>query len=314
MHRPEYIQIINDASTSLGIEVKCLTNNWVIQLSKEKILHYIIGYTFPLNSADCYKIAQNKNVCSDIFSLKGIPNVPHELLLSPRILQKRGNKNGNYHQIEEFKSMYDFPFLIKKNNSSKGEGVYLINSETDLENVLGNVYLTDASLCLSPFRENIREYRCVILDAECLVCYEKKIPFLLGNDKQSVLALLSDFLEKNKCKNTKNAFHDSLLPNLQYIPKINEKIFLQWKHNRFLGTSYEIVSNRDIEVLAIEAANAINGRFVCVDIIESKRFGLEVLEINASVSIHFPITHPKSGHLFDKETDIYKLALEKLFN
>src|SRR6266516_2524672 len=133
MHRPEFIKQIDHAASSLEIDVTYLTGNWAIQLAKDGVTKFIVGYTFPLNDAACFKIVRNKNLCSEILTANNIPNVPHKLILSPDILQKRKNKIGNFKIIEQFISENGFPLLVKKNNSSKGEGVYLLNNEPELE-------------------------------------------------------------------------------------------------------------------------------------------------------------------------------------
>lgn len=316
MHRPEYIQLIKEIAPKLGIKVDFFSNNWAIRLRKDRITKFIVGYALPLNDSTCYKIVRNKNVCSEILTSNNIPNVPHQLILNPAVLEKRKSPTGNFKIIEQFILQNGFPLLIKKNNSSKGEGVYLINSEPELETVLSKVYTTDISLCLSPFRANIREFRNVVLDGRCLLSYEKKIPFILGDGRRTILELLSEFLKTNAATNSKigNLFNESLMTRLNDVPNKEEKIFLQWKHNRFIGTRYELIENDELKQLSIDATNAINGRFVSVDIIQSEKFGSEVLEINASVGIHFPIYYSNSEKVYEKELEIYSLAFKKMFD
>lgn len=315
MHKPEYISKINEAAASLGIKVGYLTGNWAIQLSKDNLTKYIVGYAFPLNDATCFKIVRNKNLCSDVLTANHIPNVPHQLILSPDVLQKRKSTTGNFKFIQQFISENGFPLLIKKNNSSKGEGVYLINSEPELENILAKIYLSDMSLCLSPFRENIREFRNIVLDGECLLSYEKQIPFIVGDGNRTVIELLSELLKKHQEINEKsdNLFESPLVSRLNDVLKENDKLFLQWKHNRNIGSRYEIIENNEIKQMAVASARAVNGKFVSVDIIQSEKFKLEVMEINASVGIHFPIYCPKSEVAYEKGLEIYKLALQKCF-
>lgn len=316
MHRPEYIKLIEAAALTLGIDVKHLSDNWAIQLSKDGVTKFIVGNTFPLNDSACYKIAGNKNLCSDILTENNIANVPHQVMFSPSVLERRRSEKGNFEIIQQFISENGFPLLIKKNNSTKGEGVYFLNNEAELENALTKVYATDSTLCLSPYRENIREYRNIVLDGVCLLSYEKQIPFVTGDDKRSFLELLSEFVKKNSSNSVKpeKFFDTSLMKNINYIPMKNEKIFLQWRHNRFLGTRYELVDNPQIQKLAINAAKAITARFASVDIIHSEKFGLEILEMSPSVSIHFPIFSPATSADYDKEVEVYRLALKETFN
>jgi len=317
MHRPKYIKLIEEASIPLGVKVKHLSDNWAMQLTKNRSVKFIIGNTFPLNDSACYKITGNKNLCSDILTENNIPNVPHKLLFSPSVQERRKNEKGNSEIIQQFILDNGFPFLVKKNNSTKGEGVYIIKNEVELENVLTKVYSTESTLCLSPFRENIREFRNIVLDGTCLLSYEKQIPFLIGDGKRSIIDLLSEFLKDNKSKEEtklEKPFDPSLIKNLNIIPLRNEKIFLQLKHNRFLGTKYEEVHNSEIEKIAVDAAKAITARFVSVDIIHSEKFGFEILEMSPSVIIHYPINSSTAFNDYDREVEIYRLALKKLFN
>ena len=315
MHRPNYIELIEEASISLEIECKHLSEDWAIQLRKNGLTKYIIGNTFPLNDASFYKISGNKNLCSDILEFHSIPNIPHKVLLNPSLLLRRGKANGNQITINNFISEHGFPFLLKKNNSSKGEGVHLVKNEVEFENSLLNIFSTDSTLCLSPFRENTREFRLIILEGKCLLAYEKQIPFLIGDDRHNVLELITAYLKNKNIDKVKpeKYFNLSLLERINYVPKLNEKIYLQWKHNRFLGTSYRTIYNQEIINLAIKATIATNANFATVDIIDSDKFGLEVLEMSPSVSIHYPLIDSESRTNFLNEKQIYELALKKLF-
>lgn len=316
MHSPEFIKLIKEAALSLDIQAKCISDNWAIQLSKGNEVKFIVGYTMPLNDSTCFKIARNKNLCSEILTINKIPNVPHQLILNPLILQKRKVKQGNYVLIQNFVSENGFPLVVKKNNSSKGEGVYFINSEPALENVLSKVYATDISLCLSPYRQNAREFRNVILDGHCVLSYEKIIPFIIGDGRLTAIDLISKFIKENNLEISKPTvfFESPLSIRLDETPKEGEKHFLHWKHNRVPGMKYEVVDNFDISQLAVNAAKSINGRFVSVDIILSKKYGFEVLEINSSVGIHYPIYYPGSQNTYNEVPEIYKLALKKIFD
>ena len=117
MHKPQFIKIIDEVANILEIKTTHFSENWGIKLSKDGVSKFIIGNTFSLNNASSNKIAQNKNLCSEILNLNNIANVPHKLLFSPTILQKRNCKNGNREAINQFIKENGFPFLIKKNNS-----------------------------------------------------------------------------------------------------------------------------------------------------------------------------------------------------
>ncbi|HZZ74669.1 MAG TPA: hypothetical protein VFE04_02040 [Puia sp.] len=314
MHSPEYVRLISDEAQSLGMEVEFFTGNWAIRLTKNGLSKFIVGYTFPLNDSACYKMIRNKNLCSEVMTAGKVPNVPHQVMFSPVVLEKRKHKTGNFTILQSFIAENGFPLIVKKNDSTKGEGVYLVHNEPELENVLSKVYATDIVFCLSPYRKDIREYRNVVLDGECLLSYEKQIPCLTGDAHKSVIELLADYVRSNSAMLQKKGklMDPDLTRKFTEIPAAGEKIPLQWKHNRLLGSRYEIVEDEAMKVLAIQAAAAIGARFVSVDIIHSEAFGLEVLEINASVGIHFTFVDPGSPD-YRRAADVYRAALTQIF-
>ncbi|MFP5041623.1 RimK family alpha-L-glutamate ligase [Parasediminibacterium sp. JCM 36343] len=315
MHNSHYIKIITEAANAMGIDVELLAEDWAIELKRGESTKYIIGYLFPLNDATTCKIANNKNLCSEILSRRNVPNVPHQITFSPSKLVERRKTIGNSGLFENFIFKYGFPFLVKRNNSSKGRGVFLVKNEAEFENILSKLYSIDDAFSLSPFRKEIREYRCIVLDGECLLVYEKQIPFIIGNGISTILELLAAFINdfKGKMNSKKPVFDESMALRFSEIPTKGEKVFMQWQHNRFLGTTYKKITDVRIVDLAIEAAEAIGARFVSVDIIQSEKFGLEVLEINASVVIHSPIISGSEGTQFDGTGKIFQLAIRKAF-
>ncbi|MBS1776157.1 MAG: hypothetical protein JSS64_07735 [Bacteroidetes bacterium] len=314
MHSPDYIKLITEAASHLKIEASSFSENWAIKLSKSGINKFIIGYTFPLNDSACYKIARNKNLCSEILSHNYIPNIPHHLIFSPTILKKRNTKKGNFEILQKFIAENGFPLLIKKNNSSGGDGVFFITGEPELEDIISAIYHTDSTLCLSPYRDNIREYRNIVLNGKCLITYEKVRQFISGDGKKTILQLLSDY-KRDKLQGVSkgDSFVDnSLIKRLNEVPEQNKKVFLQWKHNASEGTKYEIVNNEELQRLSVKAADAINANFVSVDIAHTNKFGFEIMEVNASVVLHQFASISIDN--YSKALEIYKLALQSLFS
>lgn len=313
MHNPEFVKAINQAASELGITTEHFPTNWAVKLVRGNDVRFIVGYTLPLNNSVSYKIARSKNLCSEILSANEIKNVPHQLLLTPTVLLRRKNGLGNTMEIQQFISDNNFPFLVKRNNSSKGDGVFLIQTETELEQVLSDIYSTDSTLCLSPYRKIISEFRNIVLNNRCLLSYEKKIAFITGDGKSLVIELLTEYLKnyQDAKANPDNLFDESLLKRLKEVPKKNEKIFLHWKHNASFGTDYEIVNNESMKQMAVKATEAINAKFVSVDIVYSEEYSLEVLEINASVVLNaFSAVCPEN---FKLAVEIFKEALIETF-
>lgn len=312
MHKTEYINIINEAASKIGITVDHFSDNWAIKLTKNQAIKFIVGYTFPINNSACYKIARSKNLCSEILKVKGVPNVPHYLLYSPSVMKRRGLSIGNSEIIKGYLSKHGYPFVIKKNNSSRGDGVYLITTEPEMEDVLAKIYTTESTLCFSPYRPNIQEFRNIILNGNCLLSYEKQRPFVLGNGKSTLLELLSAYQKSHKNLSSKGLlFDDTIAKGFNSIPAQNEKVYLHWKHNNAWGVSYQLVEIEELKTIAISAAEAIDAKFVSVDVIYSKQHGFEVMEINASVVVNMFAT--QCAENYRKVVDLFTMALQDVF-
>lgn len=313
MLKPQFIKLIKTAAESLGITLSLFSDDWAIELTKNDLTKYLVGNTLPLNDSVTYRIVRNKNLCSDILDKHSIANVPHKLLFSPSVLMRRNQSKGNMGELQDFIMRNNFPLIVKLNNTSGGEGVYLVSNEPELENVLSSIYKKESTLCLSPFRTILNEYRCVVLNGKCLLLYEKLRPFVTGDGKKTLFDLIYEFYKSNYEKKEKleDLFDANLLVKLNCIPKENERTYLQWKHNSSFSTSCLELHNEDILKIALEAAKVINAKFVSVDIIYSRENGYEIMEINASVLLN--LFSSMSIENFEKAVQIYSLALREVF-
>jgi glutathione synthase/RimK-type ligase-like ATP-grasp enzyme len=313
MHKPAYIKIIEEAAERLDITVRHFSNNWAINLSKSGTTKFITGCTFPLNDSSTYKIARNKNICSDVLNECAIPNVPHQLIFSPTILNIRKNGDGNLNFINHFINENKFPFLIKKNNSSKGDGVFKINNFTELEDILSKTYITDNVLCLSPFRIVRHEYRNIVLNGTCLLSYEKLRPSIVGDGNKTAIELLIHFYGIHNLSHNSYELFSELMSSGTANAALGrgEEIALQWKHNTSPGSSCKVSDIEDVKSLAIKSARAINAKFVAVDIIYSLEFGYEVLEINASVVLNLFSSISDDYHHI--AVDVFEEAIKSVF-
>lgn len=313
MHDIEFIRLIEESAQSLGIEVQHFADNWAMKLSKGENTHFIVGYTLPLNSAVSMKIVRNKNVCNEILTSAGVPNVPHQLIYTPAMLLTLGRTNGNRELINEFISSGGFPLLVKRNDSSRGEGVCLVHNETELERALNRFYAGDRTICLSPYREITHEYRNIVLDNRCLLTYEKERPFVVGDGTRKLIQLIGAFVGDNhKSAGSRDIFDESLLDELNNVPAKGERVVLHWRHNASIGTSYRLVNDRETEKIALRAVSAVNARFVSVDVISSEEHGAEVIEINSSVVMSAFSASSMSHH--SEALRVYSGALQAVFD
>ena len=105
------------------------------------------------------------------------------------------------------------------------------------------------------------------------------------------------------------------LLDLDYIPAVDEKIDISWKHNVSGGATPTILQKGDlynrIEELAIKAGRAINMKFATIDIIETTDNNLYVLEINSGIGATIFTETVEGADEIIK--NIYRQALTKLF-
>lgn len=307
------VEIYKKAAVNQKITAKVITNNGLIELQKGTKRKYIIGYTLPINDAATYKILREKNLCSDLLSFKGIKNVPHRLLVHPVIELKKKYCDGNYNKISSFIRKYNFPIVIKKYDSSKGEGVYLAKNYSELEFVITKLFQSENYICLCPFRKIKAEYRAIVYNNNCLLCYEKIIPHIEGNGEKNSIELIAEYLNDINFTiwdyycNLKH--RDFIAPNK--ILKKKEKLRLHWKYNNNKGYTYKETNNSSIIDLAVKAANTINAKFVSVDIINSLNHGFEILEINATVILDSFASLSKNN--YKKAIYIYESVLKDMF-
>jgi hypothetical protein len=312
MHSQQFVRIINEVTSQLGIATTHFSDNWAIKLSKLQTTEYIVGYTFPLNNATTFKILRNKNLCSEILSTENVPNVPHQVIFHPSVKRVSHTATGNSKDISDFLTNYNFPIVIKRNKTSGGQGVFIVQNISELETILLNIFSKDNVLCLCPYRNILHEYRNIILNGNCLLTYEKLKPHLIGDGEKRVIDLLADHSLLHQCNKFDSDIFDDIFKNkLFYVPCLGEIVYLKWKHNTTFGSTYSVVNNPQIKQLALEASSVVNSSFVSTDIIFSKEFGYEILEINASVVLDsYSI---KSEANYQQSISIYKAAMEKIF-
>lgn len=301
MSNRNIVKIIEQYCKSNSITLTKLSADWILKLTKNNQTRYIVGYQFELNSSATSNICLDKSATSEILSLNNIPNVHHELFMSPIDMP------GNWEKMIEFLNTHK-KIVCKINNGTGGKDVFFIDNIKSLEKAVTKIFSKDQYIALSPFYDIKNEYRAIILDSKVKLLYSKERQFVVGDGKSTILQLIA-----NKFTNLKK-IDLSELPISKILGK-DEKFNICWKHNLGLGASPKIVINPDIynsvSTLALSACEAVNGKFVSVDIIETDE-GLKVLEINSGIMMeNFSAENEDNYKIAQK---IYGEAIEKMFN
>lgn len=269
MNNFEIIDIIDQYCLNNSITLVKLSADYILKLTKGNKIRYIFNYRFDVNSASTLLICNDKAATSAVLDSFNISNVPHELFLTPQndpsTLEKMTNFFNKHKKI-----------VCKVNDGFGGKDVYFINNIEDLETTATNIFKKDKFISLCPYFDIKNEYRVIILNDTVKLIYLKERPYIIGDGNSSI----SELIDKENI-NLENISQNHIL-------KENEKFYLTQKHNLKYGGIPKVINTTsplfdEISILAKKAAHAINGKFICVDIVDTDE-GLKVLEINASVN------------------------------
>lgn len=301
MSNRNIVKIIENYCKNNSITLSKISADWILKLTKNSETHFIVGYQFDLNSSATSAICLDKSATSEILELNNIPVVHHELFMTPI------DMSGNWSKMINFLNKYK-KIVCKINNGTGGKDVYFIENEKTLEQAVTKIFSKDEYIALSPFYDIKNEYRAIILNNEVKLLYSKERQFVIGDGISTIFQLIA------------NKFSASPKLDLTDIPlntilKKNEQYNICWKHNLGLGATPKIVSDKNIydkiSSLALTANNAVNGKFVSVDIIETDE-GLKVLEINSGIMMeNFSAQNSENYKIAEK---IYTEAVNLMFN
>lgn len=305
-----YHKIVYELAKEKNIEVTELSYGWILELKKDGQVRHIIGNKYDLNNEAMANIACDKYATYEVLKNNNIPVIAHKILFSPEERSRFVPEDGNAKRIEKFFYENGEKIVVKANDSSKGEDVYLCEDVEYFKEKVELLFKENPTLSMCPYYDIEKEYRLFYLDGEILLVYGKNKPFIIGNGKDTARIIVENegvdlkIIEDNK---------DNI--DFDYIPKEGEKYEISWKHNLSLGAYPEILeegSLRDTLIdIAKRAGKAMNIKFATIDIIKTKDNQILVLEINSSVCMRKFIERTENGYEIAK--DIYGKALDKLW-
>lgn len=287
-----------------NLEIKGLSDDYIIEIKRqseknEKI--YIFGNAFPLNNNVAQKICSDKSALSEILNINKIPCVPHLLYCYLDY-----NIYWNLETLKQQLQLYKSHLVVKDNNGSCGKNVFLVKNEKEIKKAVNLLVKNKLDIAVSPYIEDAKEYRIIMLDGECQVCYLKEKPFVVGDGISKLEKLISNKYKK---------FHFEL-PKcmLKTKPASGEQVYIGWKNNLKLNAMAKIITDQTFLKKALPLCKKIvkilNIRFCSIDLFETKD-NLQVLEINSIVYMgcFSNFTHEN----FELTKKIFTLALEKSF-
>lgn len=295
----KFNELIKEIGKELDIKVTLLSDNWLKVLEKDNKIKTITGYKFPLNDHALGNILDDKGLFYDLMIYKNYPIIEHKVIF----------KNTKEEEIINYFNSHQKQIVVKGNIGTCGKEVYLIDNQKQLFEVISELFQSQYSISLCPYYHILYEYRAIILDNEVELIYGKKRPLLIGNGKSNLLKLAQEFNFDYFSKVKKQNF------DINYIPKLNEEILLDFKFNLSQGSiaffDLEKKTKDKIRELSLNIAKDINLKFGSIDIIETTNHELFIMEANSGVMMSNIMKQQEKG--IDLAYNIYKKAIIKMF-
>lgn len=297
----EMQKIINEICSEEKIKVNYLSDNWIIELEKSKQKKYIYGYKFGINNQSSSLLADDKYGLYEVLKKNKIKVIEHRIIFKE-----------NIKEIEKYFKEFKKDVVLKINNGTCGQDVYHIKDLEELKKRAEQLLKTNYSLSICPFYEIKQEYRCIILDNECLYSYKKISPIIIGDGKSNIKELLFSF--NPYYFNNNESFYNKNYSKYM-VPKSGEQIIYNFKHNLSSGAILKDIEKEStknkITKMALDVKDIINIRFASIDIIQTKDNKFLVLEVNSGVMMENFIKQKSNGYEIAKK--IYKKAILKMF-
>lgn len=302
--------LMRELCTEMGIELKKLSYDWILQLTKDGKVRHITGNRFDINPEAGGDIACDKYATYEVLKSQNVPVVKHVMVFNPAMRRKYiGDEGVSLTVVSEF--LKHGCLVVKPNNGCEGIGVSLCRTLGETEMAIQRLFKSHGSISICPFYDIKTEYRTFYLNGEVRLIYGETKPFVIGDGKSTMQELIGRLNLPDK-----GVVQDNLSTvDLTYVPSYQEKIEISWKHNLSGGAKPVVLEKSElynkIEQIAIQAGKAMNMNFATIDVIQTANDELYVLEVNSGVCATIFIEAVDGGYETIKE--IYRDSLKAMF-
>lgn len=293
-------KIIEEICKEQNIKINKMSDDWIIELNKDGITKYIIGYKFDLNSSCTSEICNDKYALFSILENSAIPVIKHDILF-----------RNNEKKLSTIAEKLNYNLVLKPNNGTCGNNIFHITCKDEIIDAYRKM-LHLGNVCICPFYNIKNEFRIIYLNGKTEHIYKKVKPIIVGDGKSTIKELLLHF-NGEYYKDEKNFINKKY--NINYIPKDGETIEYEWRFNLSKGAIISEVNEdekKDLIKLASLAAEKINLKFGSIDIIKTMDNQYKIIEINSGVMMENLINLEKEGYKIAK--NIYKKAMELMLS
>ena len=173
MNKTTAMKIIDEICKEKEIEEKFLSFGWIRELKKDGKIAHIVRNRFDLNPASCMEIVNDKYATYEVLKENGIPVLEYNVIFNPKTREEYSKEIDQ--EIKKYFKLYNGKIVIKTNNSSQGEGVFLFEDKELAINKVKELFEVEKenNINICPFEDIEEEYRAVYLDGEILYLYKK---------------------------------------------------------------------------------------------------------------------------------------------
>ena len=283
--------IIENICHELKIKLSYTSDKWVKVLEKDNKVRYIQGYKFDLNHHGIGSIIDDKGLFYDICKIKDIPIINHYVIF----------KDYDKDQILNYFHQNNDILIVKGNIGTCGNEVYKVESKDELFNIIDDLLLSQYSISLCPYYEIKNEYRTIYLNKELRIIYGKEKPFVIGDGISNIKELAIKY----------NDYYKNHMIDINYIPKNNEKVILNYQFNLSRGAKMFLDIDDELKKriisLSQDVIKKLDLSFVSVDIIHTVDNKLLIMEANSGIMMDNFIRFN-----YDKQSDVYNLYCDAI--
>lgn len=165
-------KVIQEICEEENIHWKELSLGYIQQLEKEGEYRFLLGSEFDLNTQASANIMTDKFATEQVLKENKIPVMEYEILFNPKVRKDFTDPQKTENQVKDF-IRKNGKSVIKPNNGENGDLVELCCTEEEAVSHVEKIFQKDTAACLSVFYDIEAEYRCVYLEGEILLVFQK---------------------------------------------------------------------------------------------------------------------------------------------
>lgn len=308
--RDIFVQMLEEICEETWYTYAKFSQDWIIQLHYGSQYAFVYGYSFSCNADASAKICVDKSATYDVLSAKGIPCVEHILFHTYGGSYSQGS---HWEKMQQFFHTHNQHIVIKPNKWTGGTQVQQVRSLSELESTVYQQFSQTNMIAFSPFYTIQKEVRIVMYNGTPEIIFSKEIPHIVGNGKDTVSNLLSQYFDNEIPKPVLEFLVEERI-SMQSILSKGDCLPLQWKHNLSAGAcAIDCAAETFPQAITIakQTMKALDMSFVSVDLVLLNNGDWKVLEVNSGVMlVNFA---SQSYANYQKAKEVYKKVLQDIF-